>query len=694
MAAALLVLTTLFLGIPSIVYAANPGEFAWPFANIVESYAFWAVAVCGLLVLPAIALPPRFGRWWAAVAVTAAIYVWAHGVFQTHSFGQIDGREWSASVPRWQVLVEGIAILACAFAIWLIAVRRQALAVGLVLFLSAGMAMQVWPVLTSSRWIDLSGVDRMAQTTSFSPDKNVLVVLMDTMTADVFEEVVKASPELKAAFDGFLSFPDTTGVAPSTYLTMPTIHSGRIYENGEVLSEFFDTAVRDHSVLTKLADAGYETVLINPIRGTCPRRVECFDANAAMRGDGGSVRSEASRIMDATLFRLAPLGLKEAVYNNGQWVVQSWTNDPRFAHVVVAANSFLEEVSGKISVGASRPTLKFIHSLATHPPYVYRNDCKFEGRQLEVSRANFVTQVRCSLGNFALLLKALRDKGIYDRTAIILIADHGNYQVDSSRTSIGGTLAANIASANPTFAIKPIGNRGDFRSVKGEVHIGDFGATLCDLASDCEVDTGFSALAAPAGRTRVFNYYRWRHEYWEAKSIPDLTRVEIVGPIEEAQNWAKVASIDVGETIFFNGQGTSHQYVGSGWSGQESWGTWTDGNMARLIFYTSQNQPLVATLMAHGFTPAGAPLRVLIDVDGSPSGELVFEDSAPKKWSFDIPAEAVNDGRLEIDFHISDPRSPEQLGLSEDSRGLGMGMHWMRLDSTDAFARSNEVDAK
>ena len=179
------------------------------------------------------------------------------------------------------------------------------------------MLLQVWPVFHASNWLDVSDNTRMPDAASFSNESNALIVLMDSMTSDVFEEVVESTPALRQAFDGFLFFPDTVGAAPTTYLSMPTIHSARTYRNGAILGQFFDDAVGSHSVLTKVAKAGYRAILVNPIR-VCPQEVQCFDLHSAMAGDSSSVRKEAMTVLDSVLFRVAPLGLKNSRLQRGR----------------------------------------------------------------------------------------------------------------------------------------------------------------------------------------------------------------------------------------------------------------------------------------------------------------------------------------------------------------------------------------
>src|SRR5688572_1040174 len=178
-AAAVLAAAAIFLGVPAIIYGGNDGEFLWPFNNILATYWPWATGLAALLVAPALALPAKWARRWAAAATVLATYAWAHGVFQTHKFGDIDGRDWSAAVPAWQSVVEAVVLLAAIVAVWVLAHRAQRPAAGLQLFLAAGLVLQAWPAISESEWRAISDETRMTEAATFSTEANALIVLMD-----------------------------------------------------------------------------------------------------------------------------------------------------------------------------------------------------------------------------------------------------------------------------------------------------------------------------------------------------------------------------------------------------------------------------------------------------------------------------------------------------------------------------------
>ena len=401
--AALFAATTLFVGLPAMIWHGNEREFSFPFLNVL--WTFWPYFVGLLLVVPGLSalLPTRAARHWGALAVVLAAYIWAHGVFQTHDFGGIDGLNWSVSVPNWHKALEAVIIVVSAVLLWVLSIRASSTVICLMLFLTAGMILEARPLLNRSEWNAVSDKNWMAELGAFSREANALIVLMDTMTSDVFEQVVNQSPSRKKALEGFVLYRDTVGAAPSTYLSMPTIHAGKVFDGMSDLSSFFDKAIQTDSVLSKVANAGYQSILINPIRA-CPGNVKCLNLRSALVGDRASARIEGLTTLDLILFRVAPLALKGRVYNEGEWILRKWLSGGEFVQMAVEGNYFLRQLAKSVTSTSSSPTLKFIHLMTTHPPYVYEEGCRYVGQELQGSRANFATQVGCSLDNFVVLL--------------------------------------------------------------------------------------------------------------------------------------------------------------------------------------------------------------------------------------------------------------------------------------------------
>ena len=106
-----------------------------------------------------------------------------------------------------------------------------------------------------------------------------------------------------------------------------------------------------------------------------------------------------------------------------------------------------------------------------------------------------------------------------------------------------------------------------------------------------------------------------------------------------------------------------------GFSDAESWGRWTDGEVARVHFPDPLQRRVSVLLWAMAFGPnVGQPVR--FSISGSERTAELAAHMAPVRLDFvDVPP-----GSSSLEILIPAPTSPQQLGLSADRRRLGVGL--------------------
>ena len=108
-----------------------------------------------------------------------------------------------------------------------------------------------------------------------------------------------------------------------------------------------------------------------------------------------------------------------------------------------------------------------------------------------------------------------------------------------------------------------------------------------------------------------------------------------------------------------------------GLSGPESWGRWSDSKLNRsveIMFYKPLPASFKLIIRAQAFGPnSGKPIKILI---GDHFSTLTFSNTITEQQT-----DMVNKGPVfRIEFIPPFPKSPLSLGLSEDSRELGIGI--------------------
>ena len=120
--------------------------------------------------------------------------------------------------------------------------------------------------------------------------------------------------------------------------------------------------------------------------------------------------------------------------------------------------------------------------------------------------------------------------------------------------------------------------------------------------------------------------------------------------------------------------------IGSGWGTSEDWGVWSVGSEAILTAFLNKTEKAVNIKMGTNIFTGNENLNV----DIYANNQLLDKKSLSGKdgsISFTIPAETINQnkGILEIKFKIINPKSPQELNLSADSRKLGIGLMWIEF---------------
>lgn len=250
-----------------MIYGSNDREFSYPFANILVTFALPAIILLAVVALPFFVLPRRFAKIWSSILAVCATYAWAHGTFQTVNFGDLDAAGWTADILPSHVITDAAISIILAALVYFVAWKRPKV---MTIIFSVFILQMGWQAFSISHsYVNIHGKD-VQSLGALNREKNVLVVLLDTLQSDVFEAVLQNNKDLRDKFDGFTFYPNTVGAAPTTYLSMPSIHSGLTFDQGTKLADFFQHAVGEESFLSMLVDRGYESLLINPITSVCP----------------------------------------------------------------------------------------------------------------------------------------------------------------------------------------------------------------------------------------------------------------------------------------------------------------------------------------------------------------------------------------------------------------------------------------
>lgn len=287
---------------------------------------------------------------------------------------------------------------------------------------------------------------------TYSPDRNVLIFVLDTMSTEVAQEALAGVPGLREKFSGFVGFPNNVGMHQFTLPAMAGMMTGEYLQDPRRSQDYFHSVFGRTSVIREAIDKVWNVYAMPGSYdvGCCSRPISAVIADGLPPSRQRVHGLQAWNLDEITRFRLTPFALKPIVLDA---VRRGWDEsvDCRSEPLMFAALA-----SNGIRVDSKR-TFLLSHTNGTHIPIIYDED----GNRLDSPDDTFsgnVRQAKYVLKCLGRLLDRYREWGIYDSSLIVVLADHGG---DVWKGESPNGLPAR---AVPFLWVKVPQSRGEFRS--------------------------------------------------------------------------------------------------------------------------------------------------------------------------------------------------------------------------------------
>ena len=564
--AALALLLTVFCFAPLGVLLLNATEVAVSPRSVLELPRWLVLCLLGVFI-GCLLLPSAARRSIACLALGTAALFYLQGNFLVWDYGPLDGTDIDWQAHRWVGWLEVLIWLSVPL---LVLYYREVLwrhLVGLSLLLVVVQGASLIAHLGSGKTFPRDGPVSVQEIErnffAFSEERNVVVIVPDTLALPVFEATLTLYPELEKQLAGFTSFRNTLGVSPYTLLSIPTIMSSLVYRNSGTIQAFMSAAFGEQSLPFFLSEQGYKIdIATMSTYKSALRWLPGDDLTSVLYDRPGEVRLRDSvQIWDVTLFRYMPHVLKKRIYDKHKWWLQSHylsnasssprrspTGDQLMAATPVqrATAIFLDRLALSASRDSPQPTFKFIHLFTSHPPFQIDAD----GNMLLESEyeATPVTERATAQSAFALkqilgILEVLQQQGIYDQTMVVVAADHGTDITTDTRPVYKRR-------AHPVLLIKPFGATGELQVSAAPASLLDVPATVTGELGLSAPFAGYALLddAVPVDRLRQYYYFNWSgKELWDVDRLPFLRQYDVRGPVQDLSSWSERCNLTFSE---------------------------------------------------------------------------------------------------------------------------------------------------
>lgn len=477
--------------------------------------------------------------------------------------------------------------------------------------------------------------------TTFSKKKNVLLILLDSFQSDFFQEILNKKPSWAKELDGFTFYSNAASTAPGTMLSLPTIHSSQVYQQGEDLSAFYKKNIAKESFVKLLQTQNYRAMILNPYFGYTPSGVARVNQNYLSCTHFGAL-CEASQLISYSLFNSVPHLFKKYVYNQGFWLLPQY-----FPPAETVSNQVLSVLASHLNTESTVPTVKFLHLYSAHAPAMLDQSCHLL-RGLTWTRESAVNQAQCAMEHVIKVLQTLKKQHIYQQTAILIIADHGSgLPLDHSSNTLP-------SSGNPLLLFKSFHQTTQLKNSSELVSLIDIKDMICEATHDCGTSRGQAiplALTLKKRHRLPFNYYKVDQEINLIRVYP----FEIIGSPRDPNSWVKVPpSKDYIHSLPFMGS-SFEDYAGYGWgaTGREpSWLRWAVGKQAEIYLPLPPHQKATISLTAttHRMNQ-GQVLSVWINKRYI--GQFPIPVNRYRRISFDVPKNVITKKPAQVLFQFS-----------------------------------------
>ena len=349
-----------------------------------------------------------------------------------------------------------------------------------------------------------------------SRDRNVLVFILDSMPGNVSTELMKSTPDLAAKFPAFVAFTNNVGMHDCTKRGLPGLMTGRYFDPRTTSTAAYPMSIYGaESFLVPYAASGAEVFFVPDFLpyGFTTAKVERRAKARGKQKHGWAALLQRSKevpylcLFDVTVFRIAPYVAK------APFLYAKIRHDPMFGQ---DESNFWYEHSMYPRLAAApftsaKTVLGVFHTRGAHPPLLFDQDgCRLPPEAAWGADA-LSTLVRNPIHNLAKLMDVLRERGVYDKSMIVVVADHG--------VGVAPAAPGHHPSESAILWVKPEGSTGPFAYCGTPTGYAKISSLMKAVAA-----SGFDIAATEAAlrvENRLFRYQDPDDDYHDIVVGPD-----------------------------------------------------------------------------------------------------------------------------------------------------------------------------
>ena len=621
--------------VPLTIYLGNTSMFMISITEL-TLWLFSVSAVGTLIVtLLLLCLPQLVRGWGIRLAFALGLLLWLQANVFAWRMGVLDGSElkWSPTDIRGLVDISAwILLLPILFyyaARWhhllrtiigiLILIQLAATTVGIVSVNKEGKIHSAISIDGSTKF-------------TFSPDRNVIILVLDSFETILFHEMLEKDPSLVNVFDGFTYYPNIVGGYQYTSVAMPLILTGKYYDNLQPYADYIRKAYSGDSIPRLLKANGFRSEFYTGWDGLANSGIyvhpSIVDNVVPGQVSAQKALTDLEVLYGVDLFRLVPYLGKKTIHEkllvkfpkvqeedfvrvyqeslNGHpqailnLLLDQLFEEPQLEQPLFQdRDDFILSFQKYARATLDRPAFKYYHLVGTHAP-LYLNNTLVEDTPETVREIADILIYDLVKG----FLKTLQTLAVYDNSEIFILGDHGRH------TSIDFQLPekyaqeyprgrfvtndAQMGRAFPMLLHKPMKGRGPLQTSMVPVTLADIAPTVFNSLGISAQTEGMAIQYMKEDTVRTRRYFNMP-EYKPGPYMAPMEEYAINGFSWIDASWHETDLVyangnrtkispklyPVGTPLHFGYQGSILPFLASGWNYTTQS---TEGNMPRGVY--------------------------------------------------------------------------------------------------------------
>lgn len=497
---------------PLELYLTNISEFWIKSSEYVPAclIMFFAVLIAGIIGFTVVRLINK-NLYDICLVIGGAVLLgmYIQGNFLIKNLPSMEGAkvDWGNYPAERIKSIIAFAVPIVIFAVLLIVLKskkfRKAVSV------ESGVLLLLFAITLTTLFIttDTKSVETVIPTTKgefdMSEDSNYIVFLLDAVDGQKLKNAVENRPEVKEALDGFTYYEDAFAAYPCTSRSIPLIFSGKWFENTESFKKYKNDAMINSPLIKSLEEKGYsigiyeekyeldkasfDNKFVNYFPSKTVYNIKMFEAVIKMGG-----------------IKFFPWDLKQFTWNVQKALTFCKKTETEYDNFTWSNTDFYNTVTGENPFTKSdTKCARYIHISGAHSPFQYDKD-------MNIKEGTYDDNIEACVTIIGGYVKALKENGYYDNTAIVILADHG-YNGEDIRNE--------LKRMNPVFMAKGFGEKHELKYSSAPISYIDLADALTRLSDGTAGDSIFD-VAENEVRTRRALLYKFNREnhMWEITS--------------------------------------------------------------------------------------------------------------------------------------------------------------------------------